>query len=176
MKTAYPQSSDAARLAELREREKQIVHNPSAESYLELADQYHALGFGKESDRLLQLAEAFENATQGPTIGLLSGAANPIMLTEIIQILSRTKSSGDFVVDSQAETFHLYFDHGQIINASSQSQPQGVPSFRMAVQVVSGSYRFVQMPTAKMPRLIHGGTELLLLDAMHDNDIASTDQ
>jgi hypothetical protein len=93
------------------------------------------------------------------------------MLTEIIQILSRTQSSGDFVVDSQADTFHLYFDHGQIINASSQNWPQGIPSFRMALHVAHGHYRFVPMPTTQMPRLIHGGTDLLLLDAMQEKDL-----
>lgn len=174
MRTVTRKAPDAARLAELRHREKEIVHQPSAESYLELADAYHALGLGKETDRLMQLAESFENCGQGPASGLLSGAANPVMLTEVIQILSRTKSSGDFTIDAQAETFHLFFDRGQIINASSQSYPAGMSSFRMALRVAKGTYRFVQTSTHELARVIEGDTEFLLLDAMHEEDACAS--
>src|SRR5690242_18117487 len=101
MKTQRAQAPEAQRLTELRRREEQVNAEPSAEAYLELADQYHALGLHKESDRLLQLAEGLE---QGPPVeeprpvqGLLSGAANPVMLIEVIQILSRTKLNGEFI-------------------------------------------------------------------------------
>jgi hypothetical protein len=161
------------RLAELRLREKQILPKPSAESYLQLASDYDAIGLMKEADRLRQLAEFFETGNapaMNPSDGLLSGTADPVMLTEVIQILSRTKLSGDFIIDSQAQTFHLYFDHGQIINASSQSDPAGVPSFRRALQVPSGTYRFVKTPINDVSRLISDGTDLLLLEAMTDAD------
>jgi hypothetical protein len=173
MKKGTTTAPDSARLAELRRREKQALHQPTAESYLELADAYHALGLVKESDRLLQLAESYENSGPSPARGLLSGAANPVMLIEVIQILSRTKSTGDFVIDTQAETFHLFFDRGQIINASSQSEAPGMPSFRRALRVASGNYRFVQLPAHNLPRLIEGGTEILLLDAMHEEDLGA---
>jgi Domain of unknown function (DUF4388) len=161
------------RLAELRLREKQILPKPSAEGYLQLAGEYDALGLAKEADRLRQLAEFFENENSpvaGPADGLLSGTADPVMLTEIIQILSRTKLSGDFVIDSQAQTFHLYFDHGQIINASSESDPAGVASFRRALRVPNGTYRFVKTSIDDVSRLINDGTDMLLLEAMTDAD------
>jgi hypothetical protein len=172
--TKRQDAPNTQRLAELRLREKQILPNPSAESYLLLAAEYDGLSLAKEADRLRQLAEFFEqnekSPVAGPADGLLSGAADPVMLTEIIQILSRTKLSGDFVIDSQAQTFHLYFDHGQIINASSQSDPAGVPSFRRALQVPNGTYRFVQTAIDDVSRLINDGTDLLLLEAMTDAD------
>jgi len=170
MKTEHVQPPDAARLAKLRRREKEVLRHPTAEGYLELAAAYQAFGLGKESDRLRQMAESFEQSGQAPASGLLSGSANRVMLLEVIQILSRTKSSGDFVIDSHSETFHLFFDRGQIINASSRTQAPGMPSFRMALRVSAGTYRFVQMATVDQARLIEGGTEILLLDAMHDED------
>jgi hypothetical protein len=166
--------ADAARLAELRRREKQVIERPSAETYLDLAAEYQVLGLAKESDRLRQLAESFENGGNAsgamPSEGLLSGTATPVMLTEVIQILSRTRLSGEFIIESQAQTFHLYFDQGQIINASSQHHPPGIASFRMALRVPCGSYRFVQKAIPDVPRLIQDGTDFLLLDAMRDED------
>jgi len=173
MKTEHVQASDDTRLAELRRREKELSSRPTAEGYLELAEEYRALGFGKESDRLHQLAEASENACSPTGHGLLTGAASPLMLAEVIQMLSRTKASGDFIIDSPADTYHLFFDGGQIINASSRNHPPGVASFRVALRVSVGTYRFVEMAVADQSRLIRGDTEFLILDAMHHVDIGA---
>lgn len=174
MKTKIPHNTHGQRLAELRRRERQVACNPSAENYLQLADEYHALGLGKESDRLAQLAEALENGAPSPnsaaTTGLLSGTASPIMLAEVIQILSRTRLSGDFIIDGQAQVFHLYFDHGRVINASSQQHPDGLDSFRRAIRVPFGTYQFIQRPVDEVAHLIEEGTDILLLNTMHEVD------
>jgi hypothetical protein len=157
-------------LAKLRQEEAQLAANPSADSYLRLADSYRGIGMGKEADRMLQMAETLENGGNPQTAqsphGLLCGAASPTMLVEVIQILSRTRLSGDFVVDAQAQTFHLIFNHGHIITALSDHHSPGLASFRMALRVPKGSYRFVQKPTDDIPHLIQEPTEMLLLNAM----------
>ncbi len=171
MKSKHAHAANAESLAELRQREKEVALRPTTVAYLELADHYHALGYSKDSDRLAQLAEALENAGSGQmSDGLMSGTADALMLIEVIQILSRTRHSGDLIIDSQQQSFHLYFDQGQIINATSQCHPAGVESFRMALKVSSGTYRFVAKPLADMARLIEEPTDFLLLDAMHNAD------
>ncbi len=174
MKSKSTHFAKAKGLAELRHREMDIALHPSAEAYLELADRYHAMGFTKDSDRLAQLAEALEAATGkaegGVSDGLMSGTANSLMLVEVIQILSRTKQSGDLIIDTPFQSFHMYFDQGQIINASSQCYPAGMESFRMALRISSGTYRFVEKALPDMARLIEEGTDILLLDAMHVAD------
>src|SRR4051794_7903709 len=83
--------TDRQQTLELRQREEEIAANPSAESYLKLAEEYQALGLGKESDRLLQLAESLEGEDRShghdSAKGLMFGAANPVMLSEVIQIV-----------------------------------------------------------------------------------------
>jgi len=167
--------TDSKRLRELRAREAQITCVPTAESYLKLADEYQALGLVKESDRIRQLAEILEVGSEHPLLhkanGLLYGAANPIMLAEVMQILSRTTLTGDLSIDTPAETYHVYFNQGRIINASSQQHAAGLPSFRMALRVTSGSYRFVEVSVDGLDRFIHEPTEILLLNALHEADI-----
>ena len=174
MKREHAHQADTEVLVRLRQEEAQITESPSADSYVKLADAYRLLGMGKEADRVLQMAEVIESGGrpqgQQAADGLLSGAASPTMLVEVIQILSRTKLSGDLVIDAQAQTFHLYFDHGHIINASSNHHPSGLVSFRMALRVACGSYRFVQNPVGDVSRLIDERTEILLLNAMQDVD------
>jgi hypothetical protein len=161
-------------LVKLRHQEAEITDRPTTDSYVKLADAYRGLGMAKEADRLLQLAEVLERGgdPQGmqAAAGLVSGTANPTMLVEVIQILSRTRLSGDFVVDAQSQTFHLFFDRGQIVNASSELYPPGIASFRRALRVPCGSYRFVQKPMEDAPRLIDEATDILLLHAMQDAD------
>jgi len=165
---------NAELLDKLRQEETRLAASPSTDGYLTLADSYRTLGMGKEADRILQLAEEAEGASQAagtpPPDGLLSGSANPTMLVEVVQILSRTKLSGDFTIDAEAQTFHLFFDHGHIINASSVHHAPGLDSFHQAICVPSGSYRFIQKSVGDVPRLIDGGTELLLLNAMQHVD------
>ncbi|HYG34265.1 MAG TPA: DUF4388 domain-containing protein, partial [Clostridia bacterium] len=107
-------------------------------------------------------------------MGLLSGTASPVMLAEVIQILSRTQRSGEFVIDALADTFRLFFDQGNIINASSQRHPPGLESFQQALRVPVGSYQFLEKPIGSMERLINEDTEFLLLNAMQEVDEAST--
>jgi hypothetical protein len=174
MKTKHAHAPNAERLTELRRREEEVAKSPSPENYLKLADEYHALNMGKESDRLAQLAEALENgAVRGNgsgSHGYLSGAANPTMLTEVVQILSRTGSSGDFVIETPAQTFHLYFVQGRIINAISQLYRPGLESFRKALRVSAGTYHFVQKTVHGIEPLLSETTEILLLNAMDEAD------
>jgi len=161
-------------LQRLRREEAQIREKPSADAYVKLSSAYRLLGMGKEADRVLQLAEELEvgEGGQGQTEadGLLSGAVNLTMLVEVIQIVSRTKLCGDFMIDAPTQTFHLFFDHGRIINATSEHHLAGLTSFRMALRVTDGSYRFVQKPLPDVARLIDERTEILLLNAMQDAD------
>jgi hypothetical protein len=161
-------------LIKLRNEEARIAGCPSADGYLELADQYRVLGMGKEADRILQMAEEIENSGLSPgqqaADGLLSGTANPTMLVEVVQILSRTKLSGDFVIDAEAQTFHLFFDRGHIINALSDHHSPGLDSFRHAMCVPCGAYRFVENAACDVPHLIDEGTEILLLNAIQAVD------
>ena len=178
MKKKRLHRTDAEALMKLRCEEAQLAGSPSTDSYVKLADAYRLLGMGKEADRLLQMAEAIENGQrpQPPppakaVDGLLSGKATPTMVIEVIQILSRTKLSGDFIIDAQTETFHLFFDDGFIVSASSCRHAAGVDSFRMALKVSQGTYHFVQKPLLKdVPHLIHERVDVLLLHAMQDQD------
>jgi hypothetical protein len=104
------------------------------------------------------------------TDGFLSGAATPTMLVEVIQILTRTKVSGEFLIDAQSQTFHLFFDHGHIINACSKQYSPGIDSFSNALRVPHGSYRFVQKPVREVARLIDERPDVLLLNAMQELD------
>jgi hypothetical protein len=163
------------RLAELRKQEEQLAGvKPTPESYIKLADDYHALGLTKESDRLHHMAELVESGGQPlpsqPNPGLLSGTANPTMIAEMVQILSRTTLTGELLIDGQVEMFHVFFDHGQIINASSQSHTEGIVSFFMALRVACGTYQFCEKPVKTIKRLIQGSTDMLLLNAMHAAD------
>jgi len=175
MKSKSRHSIDIERLMLLRRLEAEIARSPSVETYLKLADEYHSIGLGKESDRLLQLAEAAENGkepknTPANNNGLMSGTANPLMVIEVIQILSRAKLNGDMIIDCEAQTFHLYFNQGQIINATSQHYEAGLESFRMSLRVSCGTYRFFEKQLENVPRLIEENTEILLLDAVHEAD------
>lgn len=167
-------------LQDLRKHEKELVRQPSTEGYLKLADEYRLLGMGKESDRLLQLAEAIESGervsdSQTP-VNLLSGTATPVMVVEIIQILSRTKLSGEFIIHAPGENYSIFFDHGHIINASTSNQKYapGLESFHQAMRVPQGTYHFVQKAVTNEVRLIDGQTEILLLNAMQDADESAT--
>jgi hypothetical protein len=175
MKTRTRQPApDPERLRALRAREMRIACVPTAESYLKLADDYQALGLAKESDRIRQLAELFESGSDHQQLnnnnGLLFGAVNPVMLFEVLQILSRSSLTGILSIETQAQTFHLFFDQGHIINATSQQYVAGMESFRMALRAASGNYRFVEKSVEGIERLIHDQTEILLLNAAHDAD------
>jgi hypothetical protein len=166
-------SSDTELLAKLREQEQQLSTSPSLDSYVQLADAYRSLGMKRQADRMLQMAEALENGASAPpppADGLLSGAVSPTMLVEVIQILTRTKLSGEFIIDAKTQTFRLYFDHGHIINALSAQHSPGLDSFQMALRVTQGSYRFIQKSILDIPRLIDEPPDLLLLNAMQEAD------
>jgi hypothetical protein len=173
-KTAHPANTEI--LIKLRKSEEQITRNPTTESYFKLADEYLSLGLIKESDRLMQLAEQAENKDQSPSAqgshhhGLLSGSANPTMILEVIQILSRTKVSGELAIEAPAQTFRLFFDSGHVINAFSQVHSAGFNSFRMALRVPHGTYCFVEKKVDQIPRTIDEMTEILLLNALTDAD------
>ena len=51
-----------------------------------------------------------------------------------------------------------------------QHHADGLESFRMAMRVPFGTYRFIQKPITDMPRLIEGNTDILLLNVMHEVD------
>lgn len=172
MRSAPRDPAVEERLLALRRREAQVILRPSAEAYVDLAESYQSLGLEKESDRLLQAAESLELNSR-PHPGLLCGTANPTMIIEVIQIVTRTTLKGELTIETPADTFHLFFDEGRIINASCQSQPSGLASFRMALRVTSGNYRFVEKTVDKVIRLIDDPTETLLLNAMHDADSES---
>jgi hypothetical protein len=172
-KNLHPANTEI--LIKLRKSEEQITRNPTAESYFELAGKYHALGMIKDSDRLMQLAEVVENKGSPSTHGthphgLLSGAANPTMILEVIQILSRTKVSGELTIEAPAQIFRLFFDQGHVINAYSQVHSAGFNSFRMALRVPHGAYYFVEKMVDQIPRTIDEMTEILLLNALTDAD------
>lgn len=175
MRTKTPHAqTDAKRLRELRAREAQITCLPKAESYLELAEDYQALGLVKESDRVRQLAELLEGGCDHNLLhkanGLMFGAANPIMLAEVIQILSRAALTGDLSIDAPAQTYHVYFNQGRIVNATSEQHAAGSSSFRMALRVTSGTYRFVEKSVDGQIRSIHEPTDVLLLNALQEVD------
>lgn len=174
MKSKARCSDQLAKLTELRAREAQLALHPTADGYLELADEYHALGLNKESDRFVQLAETLEangiNPNTHPANGLMFGTVDPVMLVEVIQILSRTTLTGELIIDAPHEAFHLYFDEGHIISALCQSAPPGVATFRGALQVQFGTYRFIKKSVADISRVITARTEVLLLETLHDVD------
>lgn len=169
------------RLAELRKQEEQVAADkPTAESFMALADAYHALGLDKEADRLHRMAEIMESGGElpitQPAPGLLSGTANPTMIAEMMQILSRTTLTGELAIDGQTEIFRVFFDQGQIINAISAAYPEGLSSFGQALRVASGTYQFCERPVKNIKRLIQGSTDMLLLNAMHDADMENNCQ
>jgi hypothetical protein len=174
IKKKHIDPTERERVLELRNREQEIAANPSAEDYVKLAEEYQALGLDKESDRLLQLAESLEGGEKAhghdSAKGLMSGAANPVMLSEVIQIIGRTALTGDLTIEAKTQVFHLYFDQGQLINATSEQHPAGPKSFYVALHVNGGSYRFSEKPVDKIERLIQGNVEVLLLNAMYDKD------
>src|SRR5689334_15197252 len=104
IKKKHIHPTERERVLELRNREQEIAANPSAEDYVQLAEEYQALGLDKESDRLLQLAESLESGGKAHghdgAKGLMSGAANPIMLSEVIQIICRTALTGDLTIEA----------------------------------------------------------------------------
>jgi len=174
IKSRDREARPAEKFAELRHREDQLAANPSAAGYLELADEYHNLGLNKESDRLLQLAEAVETGGPGygshSANGLMFGAVDPVMLIEVIQILSRTTLTGELIIDAPSEAFHIFFNQGHVINAVSQSYPCGIRSFRQALQATFGTYRFIKRPVDAIDRVISSQTEVLLMEAIHHAD------
>lgn len=174
MKTRRKPTFDPQKLDELQVLEKLIACKPSPEQYVKLAHEYQLLGIGKEADRLLQLAEFFEGSQPGSTgaapMGLLSGTATPVMIVEVIQILSRTQSSGEFVVDTPNGSFHLFFKEGFVISAISDEFPLGLESFQHALRVTSGSYYFMQKCVDHTEQIMNAHTEVLLLDAMRQAD------
>jgi hypothetical protein len=177
MKARGQHAAESPRLGELRRREKELAIQPSAEGYLDLAAQYRLAGMAREADRLLQLAEGMENlgkpSAQATQEGLLSGTANPLMIAEVIQILSRAQLSGEFVIVSPNDRFQLYFNQGHIINAHSQQCAPGLESFRQSLRVANGTYQFLQKTIEGVPTLIDEQTEVLLLNAMQDADEAT---
>lgn len=92
------------------------------------------------------------------------------MLVEMIQIVGRTHLTGDFVIDAPNDTFRLFFDQGQIINASSDRHAPGYESFCQALRVPYGSYHFVQKPVLGVTQLIDEKTDILLIKAMQEAD------
>lgn len=167
-------SQKYSRLSELRQRELQVALKPCAEAYISLAKEYLAIGLSKEYDRLLQKAESIENGgrPRDPhgSEALLSGTNNPAMLIEVIQTLSRTPASGDLVIVTPAQSYHIYFHEGWIISAMSQDYPSGIASLRRALSTTSGTYGFFEKDVSNVERVIFDSTDILLLNVLQHAD------
>jgi chemotaxis signal transduction protein len=170
------QKSLVEQLQELREAERKLAQTPSVKGYLDLADRYTAFGLPKDTERLMLLAERLEaggGTSSGAEDSLMSGAVNPMMLVEVLQILSRTSRTGDLVLESADQTFHIYFDKGQIISATSTTHEEGLPSFNMAIRMAGGMYRFTEKEDLQIPRIIKLGSDHLIMEAVRLMDESS---
>lgn len=160
-----------SQLLDFRIREAKLSKEPSVEGYLKLAGDYGSFGLRKESERLIRVAEDLESGnTSAPSEHLFAGTADPTMLCEVLQILSRTQRTGDLVVETPAQTYHVILDTGRVINATCMNQGAGQPSFQAALSSRQGSYRFIEKDVAGTETTITDSTEALLLTTLHDID------
>ncbi len=160
---------EPGQIEELHRVEEQLSLNPTVDGCLELADRYAELGMAKDAQRLIQVAELLEkdSVQTGNTTSdsLLSGSINPLMIIEVLQILARTRKSGELVLESTGQTFRIFFDRGQIINAHSTSEMPGITSFLMAIRIAEGTYRFRENNEIQIERLIEDKTDHLIMEA-----------
>lgn len=157
-------------IEELHKIEEHLSLNPTVNGCLDLADRYSELGMTKDAQRLIQVAELLEKDSSRDVKtapdNLLTGAITPLMIIEVLQILSRTQKSGELVLESTEQTFHIFFDQGQIINAHSTSDMPGFASFLMAVRITDGNYRFIENNDIQVERLIENKTDHLIMEAV----------
>ncbi len=172
------QQASRSQLHEIQELEKKVAMAPTVKDFISLAHRYSALGFNQDADRMLELAEkcqAQNSSGTGPASdSLLSGAIAPLMLIEVLQLLSRTNKSGELVLESPDGSFHIFLDRGQIVNASSDRYEPGLSAFYMGVRVTQGSYRFILQPDLHVEHLIEDRTENLIMEAARLMDESSS--
>jgi chemotaxis signal transduction protein len=177
VKTKYQPLVSQSHQLRLRDLELEVSQTPSVEGYIELADQYGAAGMPKEAARIIRVAEQLESSFltghTGETSTELFGRLKPGMLVEVVQALSRTSRTGQLTLETDSQTFHIHFKHGDVINATSLHRPPGMPSFIAAFQARQGTYRFAHRTGSTIERAFFSDTESLLLEAMQLLDEAA---
>src|SRR6185503_17059984 len=121
----------------------ELSKTPSVEGFLDLAESYRKLGLAKEAERLIHEAERCEQGTHGPhgpLHNLVSGAITQAMVVEVMQILNRTQITGELLLENSSQIVRIYFDRGEVINATSSLCPPGFPSFMIATHITHGNY------------------------------------
>lgn len=101
---------------------------------------------------------------------MFSGTANAGMFCEMLQVLNRTRRTGEFILETPLQTFRIYLMEGRIVNATSKGFAAGHASFEAAIQATSGTYRFVERPTQIVETTISEPFEHVLLHALHAID------
>ena len=156
--------------AELKHKEDALIQDPSIEGYLELAEAYSALGLNKESMRMVQKAEELEkdhtHATESESTYLLEGSLNLNMLVEILQVLHRTKRTGELVIEQPASTSHIYFCSGEVIHATNMLESDGITSLHAVFRYCVGTYRFIEKEVDDIEHSIDEACESLIMKAL----------
>lgn len=170
-----PKAPAPEQVEELQRIEEELSLNPTVEGCLDLADRYSDLRMAKDAQRLIQVAELLEkDASQsGAPVSrehLLSGSITPLMLIEVLQILTRTRRSGDLMLQSTDQTFHIFFDQGEIVNAHSTAEMPGLASFLTAMRISEGTYRFVENNDPQVEHLIEHNTDQLIMEVIRQMD------
>lgn len=171
------QQASLSQLHEIHELEKKLSQSPTVKDYISLAHRYSALGFNADADRMLELAEKCQVETSPHPDqlqeNLISGAIAPLMLIEVLQLLSRTNRTGELVLDTPQGAYYIYLDRGQIVNATSATHEPGLASFYMGVRAARGTYRFITLPEMNVEHLIEDRTEHLIMEAARLMDESS---
>ena len=156
--------------AELKHKEDALVEDPSIEGYLELAEAYNELGLNKESMRMVQKAEQLEEdqtqESESESNYLLEGSLNLNMLVEILQVLHRTKRTGELMIEQPASTSCIYFSMGEVIHATNMLEPHGIASLHAVFRFCMGTYRFMEKEVDGIEHSIHEPCESLIMKAL----------
>ncbi len=154
-------------LSLLRACEDQLAKAPQLKGYLELAERCSAAGLHKDAQRLLLIAERLEaNVGASPDLQS-SGCVTQSSMFSLLRSLHRSGATGELVIGNPSEVVHVYFQNGEVINATSPSQPAGFRSFFLVTRIGEGKYNFIEKDVSQVGRLLTGNLAMEALCSIH---------
>ncbi len=161
-----------AQLRLLQDQAHKLAQLPTVEGCLDLAEKYRVVGLGKEAERLVNDAEKIERGElveNSQMAHLLSGPASAHMVVEVMQILSRTQLTGELLLENSSHIVRVYFQRGEVINATSSLHRPGFDSFCAATHFCHGTYCFVER-SVPAERRLDNPLDVMLIEALQLQD------
>jgi hypothetical protein len=98
---------------------------------------------------------------------LRSGAIPETSCLALLDGLHRSRVTGELVVANQSDVVHVFFQNGEVINATSATQPAGFRSFLLATRIAEGKYNFLEKDVSRIDRLLVGNLAMEALRSLN---------